>query len=663
MLKSVDVSGRFSRSTGFALGIAGVAGALTLADAGPANAEDCGTITADTTISTAVNGTCVITAPAILTFDENGSVTNVDDLNAVTSEDGVEVRNSDIEFSIVNRGTIEGYAPIYIDNATGGQAIDNYGLVRSTLSANNSETSGIVFTNPTVFGRLTNHETGTIQGHTAGINLVSGAYVDEIYNYGLIAGSTDVSWGGGYGMQIGFNGNVGTLVNLGVIQGENTDTGDHIDLVINKYGVSGLSLFENAQRGADLYSGNDRLVLSGELPASYNIIINSDAEYGQLNVVEVGGVTTFGVSALSQSFSAMSFEAVMTGVEAANFSSLSGTYLGADWDLSEQGSSTGIWDLTFQSRPLFDTAESLEMLTESTVGAMRYLDSAVTSALDARCSTFGDNNLCVRAAGRITSVVDGDGPEGGTASLVAAYRFADTLRVGGLLDQEVGGVSGQGYDYDAAMPTLGAFVEHGREDRSGLQMRLAASVGAGDLSTIRGVSLDDAEAGMGEADMHGWGVLGRVGFGYSAAGGVMVTPYLGVRHVDIERDAYQEMAGPDVAYPFRYDAYGIDATTGIVGAKLGGKLRRGVFFEAEFGLERDLDRNDGAFTGSSDMLEFADFSYDLDGMANETRLFGGASLSFELDETTRLGLGVMAREMTYGDGTEISTNASLTMGF
>lgn len=649
-----------------------ITGALLLAASTQVAAQDCGSIDSDTTIATAVNGTCIIVAPSVLTFDENGSVANINDQDQVTSEDGVEVRNSDIAFSIINRGTIEGFAPLYIDNATGGELIENYGIIQSKLSSNGGGTSGIVFTNPTVFSTLINQATGIIKGDTAGVYLVSGAYVDEIYNYGLIAGTTNDQFGRGLGVFVGFNGNVGSLINMGVIEGAKTEfDGNFVDVSISRFGNSGMRLFENSQRGLDLYSGQDRLFLQGEVPASYNIIITSNEAYGQLNVVpdegqtveDTAGSTIFDISTLSQRFSASSFEAVMTGVSSTNFNNTSGTYLGAGWTLSEQNGRASVWDLTFQSTPLFDTQQSLENLRDATASVMLNAGLAVRSGLNFECSRFGDQNLCLRVGGRIESSSNDSSVDTTFASLAGAYRIDDTVRVGAYLDQKVANSSPNGFDYQPTVPALGAFVEYGQENGSGVQLRLAASRGSGELSMTRGLSLTDTEIGQGQTDIIASGLLGRVGYGVNLDNGTMVTPYFGFQRVGIRRDAYQETVGNDGQFPFAYDAYDMTETETVLGMTIEGDLQPKLSFRGDFGLETGGSRDVSTFSGSSSMSEFSEVSLDAIYAANDTRFFAGANLNFALNETTDFELGAMVREAAYGNETDVWTGASFIFRF
>lgn len=631
-------------------------------------AQDCGNIDGDTSISSAVNGACFIVSPSVLTFDENGSVKNVDDLNQVTSANGVRVRQTDLQFSIINRGTIEGYASIYIDDATGGEFIRNFGVIRSTISENNFGTAGIVFTNQTVFSTLVNEESGVINGDTSAISLVSGPYVNEIYNFGSISGTTNARFGDALGIDIGFNGSAGRVVNFGTVQGLRRETqgGDFVDININPFGNGGLQLFENLQRGVDLYSGQDRLFLAGELPLAYNIIIMSNESYGQLNVDLNGSgntTTTFGISALGDRFSATSFEAVMTGVAAENFNNTTGTYLGADWALSEQTERTNVWDLTFQSTPLFGTQQSLQNLRDDTVSVMLHAGLAARSALDFECSRFGYQDLCLRMGGRIRSSSNDNSVVATFASLAGAYRIDDTFRVGGYLDQQVAASSPNGFDYQASFPTLGAFLEYGQEDGSGVQLRLAASRGAGQLSMARGLSLTDTEIGKGQAEITASGVLGRIGYGVNLETGTVLTPYFGFQRVSVKRDAYQEAVQNDGQFPFAYDAYEMTEIATVLGVTIDADLQQRLSFRGDFGLEIGGSQDFSTFSGSSSMSEFREFSLEVNNAANDTRFFVGASLNFVINQATDFELGSMVREAAYGNDIDVSTGASFIFRF
>ena len=154
-----------------------------------------------------------------------------------------------------------------------------------------------------------------------GVRILSGT-IDSIINSGVIgSGST-------YG--IGNSGTIGTITNTGRISGA----------------IEGI---QNAGTIGTLNSSSGSLFYSGKLPGTYNVIINSPTDYGQMRVQSGTGVMNFGIhgsSTLPPSANA-TFTNVLSGITASNLSATTGMYAGGivvtRWLLSNTSGS--IWDL------------------------------------------------------------------------------------------------------------------------------------------------------------------------------------------------------------------------------------------------------------------------------------------------------------------------------
>lgn len=197
--------------------------------------------------------------------------------------------------NVVNNGTIGGLAGF------GGVVVGSGGTI-ATLTNNGSivPTSGNAIQN------------------------LAGGYIGAIINSGVIgSGST-------YG--IGNAGTIGTITNLGTITGgsESIQNGGTIGVINNANG----SLFYN-----------------GKLPGTYNVIINSPTDYGQMRLQSsTTTVMNFGIGAGSTltPSSAVTYANVLSGFTFGNIASTSGTYGGGfvttRWNLGNV-SGTNQWDL------------------------------------------------------------------------------------------------------------------------------------------------------------------------------------------------------------------------------------------------------------------------------------------------------------------------------
>lgn len=216
------------------------------------------------------------------TFTNNGTITNTygGSFSGIQIVDGSSVTN------LVNNGTISTMA-----------SSDHAGL----------KVTGSITT-------LTNN--GTISGSTGanGINVYANGNIGALTNSanGQInagSGSPAILISGG---TFSYPASIGTITNLGAIQGIQVQSGGSVGTL------------NNAQNG---------LSYSGTLPSNYNIIINSLTSYGGLagSSLNSGTQTTFGISPLSAAFTpgVTTYTNVLSGMTSANLTSLTGTYGGA----------------------------------------------------------------------------------------------------------------------------------------------------------------------------------------------------------------------------------------------------------------------------------------------------------------------------------------------
>lgn len=157
----------------------------------------------------------------------------------------------------------------------------------------------------------------------SGIRILSGS-IDSIINSGVIGS------GSAYG--IGNSGTIGTITNTGRISGA----------------VEGI---QNAGTIGTLNNSSGSLFYSGKLPGTYNVIINSPTDYGQIRL-QLGGTGTmnFGIDSSSTiPLNTTTYGSVLNGFSAANINTATttGAFVGGlvttSWILNN--SSGSIWNL------------------------------------------------------------------------------------------------------------------------------------------------------------------------------------------------------------------------------------------------------------------------------------------------------------------------------
>ena len=158
-------------------------------------------------------------------------------------------------------------------------------------------------------------------------SLLTGASISIINNKGTLTGTSGLNSG------VLVEGIVGNLINTGSI----TATGG------SGYGI------ENTGTIGMLSNSQNNLTYYGNLPGTYNIIINSTTNYGKTTFSSVsGGPMTFGIGSGSAISRSNTYADVLSGVTASNLANTSGSLGGGivltQWALSNTSGTN--WSLT-----------------------------------------------------------------------------------------------------------------------------------------------------------------------------------------------------------------------------------------------------------------------------------------------------------------------------
>lgn len=337
-------------------------------------------------IAPPTNGITVSNANNTNTVNVDGAANtiNITGGNFITGNDqaAIFISNLGLNTTITNSGSITGVDQTYgIQHDGTGTALTNSGNI-------SSGNLGIAITNITgTIGTLNN--TGTIfagQGSTGILNFLGN--IDSLTNLGTISTGAN-----GIGIRQLMSA-IDTLTNLGTIStGLNgfgiDNTGSIIGTLANVQGVGNPA-------GALTYKDN--------LPISYNIIIRSPTEYGQLAVTSPSGSTTFGIFAGSIVRNGI-YASVLTGVTANELSNTSGTYGtgGVKWTLAETTLGSGIWDLfltdIFSGPNTADTQQSLVNNASALQNTFTLQNTILANSFSYDCPVFGGEQ-CVRVCGR-----------------------------------------------------------------------------------------------------------------------------------------------------------------------------------------------------------------------------------------------------------------------
>lgn len=412
-----------------------------------------------------------------------------------------------------------------------------------------------------------------------------------------------------------------TLTNIG-----NINSNANQDAInINSNGGAYLNTLNNLQ-GA---SNSSPLTYGGNLPAYYNVIINSVNNYGQLLVGNYfTGSTTFGIYGSAVGFSpvtytnasggtsiiaastlsAGTYAGVLQGISASSLAglsannTLSGSYSGFNWLLALQTGSTSVWDLlvSLAGPSTADTQSSLHSLASKLRGAFSG-QAMVTNFANMNtydCNLFDAKGLCVSVGGQQTYV---DSPSANMTSVVvvAGYKVSPTLRIGGFLNQNVNSNTGSNVDISNNSPLMGLFaVWNQNENHLGYQVKIANAYQDMDVTTTRDV-IGTSEAGKGKTDLNTQSYVGELSYAFlTNEDKTLVRPYAALRYTRIKQDSYTERTTTAVTAPLTYAALSDRSTAALVGVKLNHKLTDKVNLTGSLGVEQDLNHDVDNLTAS-----------------------------------------------------------------
>ena len=290
-------------------------------------------------------------------------------LSISTSLSAIRVTTTTIQGGITNNGTLSG--------GSNGAGIGLYSgtTINGGIVNNGTINKGIDINWATVTGGITNSASGIITIRGIVFDPAAGpSSTDFITNAGSISttGSSIVLFSpyspNNDASTVGSISNSGTITASGSgdapsaikvlpgtsITGWITNTGT---LLSTGTGIPGFGIYNagsitgvNNQQGLGNSSG--ALTYSGVLPGNYNIIVKDSSTFGQLSASSVTGTTSFGISSLSTTNSAIlnvPLTSVLSGITPANLgisgTSITGTSNGYTYTLSQTGTNTNIWNL------------------------------------------------------------------------------------------------------------------------------------------------------------------------------------------------------------------------------------------------------------------------------------------------------------------------------
>jgi len=491
----------------------------------------------------------------------------------------------------------------------------------------------------------------------SGVNAVSNTgYTESITNNGVVSGST-------YGVVNGADSTIGTLTNTGVISGGAAGIANlslnTIDLLVNTGTIIGgidnaqgrIITLQNSQGGAI------PLVLSGNLPNNYQVIINGLASYGQLAVTNAAGQMRFGIAEGSVVYSGLTYTSVLSGVSANNILNTAGSSGGYLFKLTPETSGT-IWNLTVGAS-VVDTQFSLQSTTTALQSQYSLQANGVIAGLTYDCNLFGANGICVSVGGRQTG--NANFIHGTTSALIiGGYRINKSIRVGGYLDQNLSASTPNGIiSNNNSTPMGGLFaVWNDREDGLGTEVKVSLGYNNKGMTITRPV-VGSSEAGSGSTALTSQGANVVAKYNFGVTNRITVSPYVGARYLSTIMNGYSEGQASNVLVPLSYSSLAMSATTALAGVGASHRLDEAITLSISAGAEADMQTTNGSYTVTNvnGLTPVA-----LNPNPNRVRPTATAAAYYKLHKDAQIGLSVLYRQDSMTGMSSTTGMVTYTMG-
>jgi hypothetical protein len=431
---------------------------------------------------------------------------------------------------------------------------------------------------------------------------------------------------------------IGTLTNMGTITGFRSI-----------YNTAPLTTLNNRQ-GA---SSSPLDMSNSLLPTNYNIVILSPTDYGKLSAVSSGGSTNFGIYTGSV-VAPGTYQDVLAGLNPAQLNNTSGTYNQYAWTLVFDGAN---YDLVFAlpappGPTAVDTQSAMQVNAIGLRSAFAVQTAYLNPGLSYDCALFDGKGLCVAASGRSTSV---QGPADTAVSgiVTLAYRLRPTLRLGGYVEQTLNTTGDASVRIRRGNPDLGLFaVWNAQADGDGPQVRLAHRQGQKKVDITRPV-VGGSEPGAGSADLTSRGTQLTLSHGIRLNDTWRLSPYVGVRAIQIERGAYAETASASVTAPLSYGALVERSVSVLLGSHVAGRMAPRLTLTGFLGVEHDQSRKSSDYSAIG---VTALQSFDFNARVRKTRPVASLGLVFDVDRTHQLSAQWIYRKEAFSS---VATNTAL----
>jgi hypothetical protein len=435
------------------------------------------------------------------------------------------------------------------------------------------------------------------------------------------------------------------------------------------YNLGLISTFNNLQSG---------LSYEGVLPVSYNIIVGSVNNFGQLDVNNASGSMTFGLYAgdadIGVSLTEGTYSSIITGV-ANNLITNESTAIAIVGDgvdsvgsasatLAETAPSSGIYDLSVTGNYTYFNRANTQAAINHTAYQLGSVAGQINNNMNFAhmttydCQVYGEQGGCLSVGGRY---LDTSSPSGSSfgAVMVGGYKLNDQLRVGGFVDQSFRSRT-QNIDLDMNTPMIGFNLVWNQDPAHlGVQLKLANTFQNLDADINR-ASIGASQAASGNTDIQAQSYLAELSYRYQLNKEILLQPLLALRYSRVKMDGYVE---DDISAPIRFASNRDRNGTLILGLKTFHQLTQKLNVNANIGYEKDIsnhrDNLQGSISGMTSSFAGVDPALNID----KTRFFASLGAQYAIDNTQQLEATAYVQQNRYNHGEARVLYLNYSVGF
>ena len=310
---------------------------------------------------------------------------------------------------------------------------------------------------------------------------------------------------------------------------------------------------------------------------------------------------------------------------------------------------------------LTDNQASVVNLANALAPVFTLQNAVLANSFTYDCPVFGANNVCVSAGGRNTAVQASDGLNNTSALLIAAYRAAPNVRIGGYADQNLSvNNASTGINLGSNTPLIGIFgIWNENPDGTGAELKASTAYGQKNTTLTRQV-FNNTEPGSGSSTLNSRGAQIMAKYGFGVMSDLIVSPYVGMRFTQNNLAGYTEDVSSNVSAPLTYSALNTSASTALfgIGASYKGIPKATLF--ASVGIETGVSTNNGSIN-SAGIIGLTPVALNLNPV--NTRSTASIGAYYDVEKNQRLGINAIYRQEAYQAISTTTAMTTYTVGF